>query len=108
MSEVGKVVEEIAGPKSVSDRRPSQSSGSSLTGAAVAAAESPKTPIGRYRWVICALLFFATTINYIDRQVLGILGPELSEAIGWTAKDYTDIVFGFRPLTRSACSSPAT
>ena len=34
-------------------------------------------PVGRYRWVICALLFFATTINYVDRQVLGIVAPGL-------------------------------
>src|SRR5947208_1026066 len=39
--------------------------------------------VGHYRWTICALLFFATTINYIDRQVLGILGPTLSRDIGW-------------------------
>ena len=33
--------------------------------------------VGHFRWVVCALLFFATTVNYIDRQVLGILAPEL-------------------------------
>ena len=41
--------------------------------------------IGRWRWAIGALLFFATTINYIDRQVLGILAPELQQEIGWSA-----------------------
>jgi ACS family hexuronate transporter-like MFS transporter len=51
--------------------------------------------VGRYRWIICALLFFATTVNYIDRQVFGILGPELQKVFGWSAKDYTDIVFWF-------------
>ena len=35
--------------------------------------------IGKFRWAICALLFFATTINYIDRQVLGILAPDLQK-----------------------------
>ena len=40
--------------------------------------------VGRWRWVICALLFFATTINYIDRQVLGILAPDLQKEIGWS------------------------
>ena len=40
--------------------------------------------VGRYRWVICALLFFATTVNYVDRQVLGILSKDLKLAIGWT------------------------
>ena len=34
-------------------------------------------PIGRFRWVICGLLFFAATINYVDRQVIGILKPTL-------------------------------
>jgi ACS family hexuronate transporter-like MFS transporter len=36
------------------------------------------------RWTVCVLLFFATTINYIDRQVLGILAPELQGIIGWS------------------------
>jgi len=60
--------------------------------------ESPEeTPrrIGRYRWVICALLFFATTINYMDRQVLGILAPTLQGEIGWTESQYGDIVSWF-------------
>lgn len=52
--------------------------------------------IGRYRWVICALLFFATTINYIDRQVLGILAPDLQREIGWSELDYGRIVIAFQ------------
>ena len=56
---------------------------------------SPPTRVGRYRWVICALLFFATTINYIDRQVFGILAPEMKKIFGWTDTNYTDIVFYF-------------
>ena len=53
--------------------------------------------IGRYRWVICALLFFATTVNYVDRQVLGILAKDLQrpDAIGWTEVDYGNIVAAF-------------
>ncbi|HVD59718.1 MAG TPA: MFS transporter [Gemmatimonadaceae bacterium] len=51
--------------------------------------------IGRYRWVICALLFFATTINYIDRQVLGILAPTLQKDIGWNEAQYGAIVSWF-------------
>ena len=39
--------------------------------------------IGHYRWRICALCFFATTINYVDRQVLGVLAPTLQHVIGW-------------------------
>ncbi len=42
------------------------------------------TPQTRYRWLICALLFFATTINYIDRQILSLLKPILDVEIGWT------------------------
>jgi ACS family hexuronate transporter-like MFS transporter len=51
--------------------------------------------IGRYRWVICGLLFFATTVNYVDRQVLGILSKDLKSAIGWTEVDYGNIVAAF-------------
>jgi len=51
--------------------------------------------VGRYRWVICGLLFFATTVNYVDRQVLGILSKDLKIAIGWTEVDYGNIVAAF-------------
>ena len=45
----------------------------------------PKTgSVGHVRWIICALLFFAATINYIDRQVIGILKPTLEKEFGWT------------------------
>jgi ACS family hexuronate transporter-like MFS transporter len=54
-----------------------------------------KTTLGRYRWVICALLFFATTINYMDRQVLGILAPTLQKDIGWSEAQYGAIVSWF-------------
>jgi len=47
--------------------------------------------IGRYRWTICALLFFATTINYIDRQVTGILAPTLQAEFGWSEVQYAEI-----------------
>jgi ACS family hexuronate transporter-like MFS transporter len=62
---------------------------------AVSQAEIP-SKIGRYRWTICALLFFATTINYIDRQVLGILKPELSADLGWSEIEYGNIVMAFQ------------
>jgi ACS family hexuronate transporter-like MFS transporter len=52
----------------------------------------PAPGIGRYRWTICALLFFATTINYIDRSVLGILAPTLQDEIGWSEREYGSIV----------------
>jgi len=48
-----------------------------------------------YRWSICALLFFATTINYVDRQVLGILAPVLQKEIGWSEIEYGYIVAAF-------------
>src|SRR5215208_1150018 len=51
---------------------------------------------GRFRWTICALLFFAATINYIDRQVIGILKPTLQAEFGWSEIDYADIVFAFQ------------
>jgi ACS family hexuronate transporter-like MFS transporter len=51
---------------------------------------------GRVRWIICALLFFAATINYIDRQVLGILAPDLQKEIGWTELEYGRIVIAFQ------------
>lgn len=57
-------------------------------------AEPPPKP-GRFRWTICALLFFATTINYIDRLVFGLLGPELQKIFNWSNADYTGIVFWF-------------
>jgi ACS family hexuronate transporter-like MFS transporter len=54
-----------------------------------------KERIGSYRWAICALLFFATTINYVDRAVLGILAPVLQKDIGWDEIDYGYIVAAF-------------
>jgi ACS family hexuronate transporter-like MFS transporter len=51
---------------------------------------------GRYRWVIVALLFAATAINYVDRQMIGVLKPTLSAELGWTETAYADIVFWFQ------------
>lgn len=47
--------------------------------------------VGNYRWTICGLLFFATTINYLDRQVLSLLSPELMELYQWNNNDYGNI-----------------
>jgi ACS family hexuronate transporter-like MFS transporter len=58
--------------------------------------ETTAPKIGRYRWVIVSLLFFATTINYIDRQVLGILAPVLQKEIGWSEIEYGYIVTAFQ------------
>jgi MFS transporter, ACS family, aldohexuronate transporter len=62
--------------------------------ARVSAAVAPRR--GHYRWVICGLLFLATTINYIDRQVIGILKPMLQTQFGWSEIDYGDLVFSFQ------------
>lgn len=64
-------------------------------GATQLAASGALAKIGHYRWTICALLFFATTINYIDRQILGILAPTLSREIGWNEQQFGDIVSWF-------------
>ena len=61
-----------------------------------AAGETAAGATGNLRWVVCALLFFAATINYIDRQVIGILKPTLQNEFGWTELDYADIVFAFQ------------
>jgi len=47
---------------------------------------------GNFRWIICFLLFFATTINYMDRQVLGLLAPLLQKTFGWSEIQYGNIV----------------
>lgn len=52
--------------------------------------------VGHYRWTICALLFFGTTMNYVDRQVLGLLAPELQSKIGWNEAQYGYIVTAFQ------------
>jgi MFS transporter, ACS family, hexuronate transporter len=54
------------------------------------------TPFQGYRWVICALLFFATTINYIDRQILSLLKPMLDEQLGWTNAQFGAINAAFQ------------
>src|SRR5664279_3539322 len=57
---------------------------------------APGTPAGHFRWTICALLFFATTVNYADRQILGILAPTLQKEIGWSEAQYGLIVTAFQ------------
>jgi len=52
--------------------------------------------IGNYRWTICALIFFATTINYLDRQVIGILKPLLESDLDIGEKAYSHIVMAFQ------------
>jgi MFS transporter, ACS family, hexuronate transporter len=58
--------------------------------------EAAPMRIGRYRWMICALLFAATAINYVDRQTIGVLKPTLQAELKWTESSYADIVFWFQ------------
>ncbi|AHE53763.1 MFS transporter [Sphingomonas sanxanigenens] len=58
--------------------------------------EKATEKVGRYRWVVVALLFAATAINYIDRQMIGVLKPTLQADLGWTESDFATIVFYFQ------------
>ncbi|MDQ3800951.1 MAG: MFS transporter [Acidobacteriota bacterium] len=79
-------------------KTPSVGTGSSALGSAVTATVDDRIPtrVGNQRWIICTLLFFAATVNYIDRQVIGILKPTLQAEFGWTEIDYGWIVFAFQ------------
>jgi ACS family hexuronate transporter-like MFS transporter len=52
--------------------------------------------VGRFRWVICGLLFLGVTKNYMDRQVLGVLKGPLARELGWNDVDYGNLVFAFQ------------
>lgn len=54
------------------------------------------TRVGNYRWTICALVFFATTINYLDRSVISLLKNNLEKEFSWTETDYSNIVIAFQ------------
>src|SRR6187401_3867979 len=74
-----------------------EESGGSVTGAAIAGVGDPTVRVGHFRWVICALLFFAATVNYIDRQIIGILKPTLVKEFQWQdERIYAAIVFSFQ------------
>src|SRR5438477_12332645 len=67
-----------------------------MAGSASRAVSEPTgTAITRVRWTVVALLFGATTVNYIDRQVLAILAPTLTRELGWRETDYAGIVSWF-------------
>jgi ACS family hexuronate transporter-like MFS transporter len=69
-----------------------------VTAQAIAAEDAltqSKSRMSRMRWTICGLLFFATTINYIDRQVLGILSKDLQAVFHWNEIEYGNIVAAF-------------
>jgi ACS family hexuronate transporter-like MFS transporter len=63
---------------------------------AIAPQGAAATSAGHYRWVICALLFAATAINYVDRQIIGVLKPTLQHEFGWSEIAYGDIIFWFQ------------
>ena len=52
--------------------------------------------VGKYRWTICALVFFATTINYLDRAVISLLKNDLEQEFNWSETDYANIVVAFQ------------
>ena len=87
---MGDIVDPAAILKSKTDISPPQSAGATLVGSATNAIDAINERVGNYRWVICGMLFFATTINYIDRQVLGILATDqtFKNAIGWNEAQY--------------------
>jgi ACS family hexuronate transporter-like MFS transporter len=55
-----------------------------------------KKPEGNYRFRILALLFLATSINYFDRSIMGVMSPDLIEWFGWTKKDYSNVLIAFQ------------
>jgi ACS family hexuronate transporter-like MFS transporter len=68
---------------------------------------SPGPAISRFRWVICALLFFSTTVNYLDRQVISYLKeffctPAAAGGFGWTNSDYSNLTMAFTGVYATA------
>ena len=51
---------------------------------------------GNYRWVICSLIFFATTVNYLDRAVISLLKSDLTKEFKWDDGDYANIEIAFK------------
>src|SRR5476651_2043977 len=63
--------------------------------AATAVPSAPVSRLTQFRWVICGLLFAATTINYVDRAAFGVLAPKLKEIFGWSSGDVAAISLWF-------------
>jgi MFS transporter, ACS family, hexuronate transporter len=72
------------------DSSPPTASSSSLASSSIA------SPVGYFRWVICALLLFGTTKNYMDRNVLGVLNKTLQHDLGWSEIDFSNLVIAFQ------------
>src|SRR5262245_8604093 len=96
MSDVSEAMDPASAAKSKSEVSPPQSAASSIAGSAIAAAEEIGARVGNYRWFICSLLFFAATINYLDRQVIATLKDELQKAGVWDEIGYSWVVFAFQ------------
>jgi hypothetical protein len=90
MNDASDAIKTGAIQKSKSEVSPPQSARATLVGSSISAVSAIGERVGKYRWMICAMLFFATTINYIDRQVLGILATDqhFKTAIGWNEAQY--------------------
>ena len=91
MNETNKALEEVTAPTTTTVAAPIGTGTSAFESAVeISLHDSIGAKIGKYRWMICALLFFATTINYIDRQVLGILATDdaFKAQIGWNEAEY--------------------
>src|ERR1041385_2760125 len=95
MDQINESVTAVALPKSQSDVAPPQSAAASGIGAADVAL-SVETRVGSFRWTICGLLFFAATINYLDRQVIATLKNTLQSAGIWDENGYSWVVFFFQ------------
>jgi ACS family hexuronate transporter-like MFS transporter len=55
-----------------------------------------QSTIGKFRWTICGLIFFATTINYLDRAVISLLKDSLEREFNWTEETYSNLVIAFQ------------
>src|SRR5215831_8085737 len=95
MDQISESIEATARPKSEAKLAPPQSAGASVVGAADAAL-GVQTRVGNYRWTICGLLFFAATINYLDRQVIATLKGTLQASHVWDEIGYSWVVFAFQ------------
>ena len=58
--------------------------------------QAPRAALTQYRWLVCALLFLATTINYIDRQILSLLKPILDTELGWSNQEFGKVNAAFQ------------
>jgi len=96
MNDASQIAKATALPKSEAEVAPPQSTGASVAGSAIAAVEEFGKHVGSFRWVICGLLFFAATINYLDRQVIATLKDELQKAHVWDEIGYSWVVFSFQ------------